>query len=167
MVDLNTLNSWNSSSRTDKIVYVHWLGGSSRFQVWLRKNCGTTDSNFHEKRKQSLEQELCYLIIIMHLFWSKTPILRGFVGLCSKASNLGQAAITKTRNVGTQERRNAAKHFVFLKKVLKSGTHFIFLKKILTHYTMFLKLLKPGTHFMTFLKITKTRNALHISSKII
>ena len=30
----------------------------------IEKNCGTTDSNFHEQRKQSLQQQLCYLIII-------------------------------------------------------------------------------------------------------
>ena len=73
------------------------LGGSSRFQVWLRKNwerCfGTTDSNFHEQRKQPLEQQLCYLI--MRVFWNKTRILRGFVSLCS---NLGQTRLDLRMN---------------------------------------------------------------------
>ena len=92
----------------------------------------------------------------------KSPHYRPFSWAIGKTRNAGTP---ERRNAGTPERRNAL-HFL-KKKVLKSGTHFIFLKNILTHYTMFLKLLKPGTHFMTFLKVTKTRNALHISSKII
>ena len=39
---------------------LHRLGGSSRFQVWLRKNCGTTDSNFHQQRMQSRTAALLF-----------------------------------------------------------------------------------------------------------
>ena len=98
MVDLNTLNSWDSSSRTDKIVYIG-LAAAVDFQVWLRKNwemCfGITDNTFHEQRKQSLEWQLCYLIIIMRVFWSKTWMLRGSTSLCS---NLGQTRLAFRMN---------------------------------------------------------------------
>ena len=64
--------SLSGAINKDKIVFIsdQTSDQSSAWRLQSRtekKSCaGTTDSNFHGRRKLSLEQQLCYLI--MHVF---------------------------------------------------------------------------------------------------